>query len=201
MKKAQLKRKQVSCKAQLKRKQVSCKAQLKIQEMSFMLVAVVLFIILVGLFALSIFYTNLYKRANEIAEERTLSAITNLADSPEFSCTGTRSNCVDADKVIALMNNKNYKNFWEFSSLRILKQNIFNKTKDEWVECSQSNYPDCDVFTIYTKEDKNIECETIFDSFIALCRKEQESGVTYEKCEIAKFWAGAEVKDPDKGCR
>ena len=42
------------------------RGQLKIQEMSFMLVAVILFFILVGLFVFSIIYSNIFKSATEI---------------------------------------------------------------------------------------------------------------------------------------
>ena len=61
------------------------KAQLKIQEMSFMLVALVLFFILVGLFALSIIYSNLKSEASDIVESRTLSSITNFRINPNHS--------------------------------------------------------------------------------------------------------------------
>ena len=79
------------------------KAQLKIQEMAFFLVAIVLFFVLVGLFVFSIVFSNLSKGATSAAEERTLSSITNLADAPEFSCG--EPNCVDADKILGLMQN------------------------------------------------------------------------------------------------
>ena len=165
------------------------KGQLKIQEMAFFLVGIILFFILAGLFVLTIFYTNLYKSATEIAEQRTLSSITNLADSPEFSCG--KPNCVDEDKLIALMNNKNYENFWPFSSLSIRKQKAFNKTEGELIKCNSGNYPDCDYFIIYDKKVKN---ERTISSYIALCRKEIENNQVYDKCKIAEFIAGTELK-------
>ena len=166
------------------------KAQLRIQEMSFMLVAVVLFFILVGLFALSIFYSNLLKEATEIAESRTVSAITNLADSPEFSCTGSKSNCIDADKLIVLIDKKEYKSFWPFSSLNVIKLDSFDKNKVEMIKCNSFNYPDCDMFVVY---DRNVKNERKISSYVALCRTEYENGSPYEKCEIAKLIAGTEI--------
>jgi hypothetical protein len=169
------------------------KSQLKIQEMSFFLVAVVLFFILAGLFALSIIYSNLYKGATEAAEQRTLSSISNLAASPEFSC-GSKINCVDADKLMALMKNKNYETFWPFSSLSVRTWEGFDKKENELTKCSSANYPQCDYFVVYTKEDRNVKSERTISSYVALCRKEVEEGVVYDKCEIAEFIAGTELK-------
>ena len=167
------------------------RGQLKIQEMSFFLIAVVLFFILAGLFALSIIYSNLYDSATEAAEQRTLSSITNLAASPEFSCEGTKTNCVDADKLMSLMQNRKYENFWPFSSLIVRTWQAFNKTEQEMNKCSLANYPDCEYFILYDKEVKN---ERTISSYVALCRKEIEEGVVYDKCEIAEFLAGTELK-------
>jgi len=165
------------------------KAQLKIQEMAFFIVAIILFFVLVGLFVLSIVYSNLYKSATETAEQRTLSSITNLADSAEFSCG--KSNCVDADKLIALMQNKKYENFWPFSSLRVRRMQAFNKTEEEMIKCTRANYPDCDMFVVY---DKKVANERTISSYVALCRKESENNFVYDKCEIAEFIAGTKLK-------
>ncbi len=165
------------------------KAQLRIQEMSFMIVAVVIFFVLVGLFAFSIINSSLHSTATQIAENKALSAITNLADSPEFSCG--KPNCVDADKLMALIGKKNYKKFWDFSSLTIVKSSGFNKSESEMVLCSLLNYPNCDKFEIY---DKKVLNEKKISNFVALCGKENENEQTYDKCEIAKLIAGSERK-------
>jgi len=169
------------------------KGQLKIQEMLFMLLAVFFFFILAGLFLFSIVYNNLYKEATRVAEERTFSSITNLAESPEFSCG--KSNCVDADKLMALIKyeseKNNYEDFWPFSSLVIVKSSAFDKKWDDMVECNFNNYPNCEKFVVYDKEVPN---ERALSSYIALCRKEIDEGYTYDKCEIARLFAGTEVK-------
>jgi len=167
------------------------KAQLKIQEMAFMLVAVILFFILIGLFAVSIVYKNLQQSATQIQEERTLSAIENLAGSAEFICTGSKPNCVDADKLMALAGKRAYDDFWSFSSLSVVKYSGFNKSEEDMVECSFANYPDCDVLEVY---DKGVGGEKVIHSFVALCRREYENNYGYEKCEIAQLWAGSEMK-------
>jgi hypothetical protein len=165
------------------------RAQLKIQEMSFFIVAIILFFVLVGLFVLSIVFSNLYSSATEVAEQRTLSSITNLADSPEFSCG--EPNCVDADKLIALMQNKKYANFWPFSSLVVRRGQAFGKTESEMIKCTMANYPNCDVFEVYNQ---NVKSERTIASYIALCKKEVENNFVYDKCEIAEFIAGTELK-------
>ena len=165
------------------------KAQLRIQEMSFMIVAIIIFFILVGLFAFSIIYSNLHKQATDITESRTLSAITNLADSPEFSCG--EPNCVDADKLMGLIGKKNYEKFWDFSSLSVVTSSGFDKSETEMVKCSLLNYPNCDEFEVY---DRGVDNEKQISNFVALCRKEYENDFTYDKCEIAKLVAGSERK-------
>ncbi len=167
------------------------KAQLKIQEMAFMLLAVFLFFVLVGLFALTIIYSNLNEDATRIAEERTLSAVVSLADSPELSCIAAKSNCIDGDKLITMIDKKTYENFWPFSSLKVIKSSGFGKNEEELIKCNFANYPDCDLFVVY---DKNVKNERAVGSFIAFCRKEYENGYTFDKCELAKIIAGTELK-------
>ena len=130
-------------------KKKSKKGQLKIQEMAFMLVAVVLFFGLVMLFVLTVVYSNMYNQMNIINQEKTLTSLINLADSPEFRCVTTKSNCVDGDKVISLMNRSFYSNFWQFSSLSIIKSSAFAKNESEMIKCNWANYPDCDLIVIY----------------------------------------------------
>ena len=168
----------------------STKGQLKIQEMAFMLVAIILFFVLVGLFAASIVYKNLHEQATQIEEEKTLSAISNLAGTAEFACTGTRPNCIDGDKLMGLIEKRSYESYWPFTSLRVVKYRGFNKKEKDFIKCNIQNYPDCDVFEIYDKKSLN---ENVIHSFVALCRVEFEQN-PYEKCEIAQLWAGSKRK-------
>ena len=169
---------------------INKKSQLRIQEMSFMLLAVFLFFILVGLFVMSIVYSNVQDEARRIAEERTLSSLTSLSDGPEFSCTESRSNCVDGDKIVSLVNKSGYKNLWPFSSLKVLRFSGFGKNESELIECNFASYPNCDLIVVY---DKKTENERAISSFIALCRKKFENGYTYDKCELARLIAGTKL--------
>ena len=167
------------------------KAQLEIQEMAFMLLAVFLFFVLVGMFVLTIVYSNLNQDAARIAEERTLSAVVSLADSPELSCIAAKSNCIDGDKLITMIRKESYQDFWPFSSLKVIKSSGFGKNEEELIKCNFANYPDCDLFVVY---DKNVENERAIGSYVAFCRKEYENGYTFDKCELAKIIGGTELK-------
>jgi len=163
--------------------------QLKIQEMAFMLVAIILFFVLVGLFAATIVYKNLKESATNIEEERTLSAISNLAGTAEFVCTGNRPNCIDEDKLMSLIGKKSYESYWPFTSLRIVKFSGLSENETEWIKCNIQNYPDCDVLEVYDKNQHKNE----IGSFVALCRVEFEQN-PYEKCEIGMLLAGSDRK-------
>jgi len=166
------------------------KAQLKIQEMAFMLLAVFLFFILVGMFVLSIVYSNIYESSNTIREERTLSSLVALADSPELSCASSKSNCIDGDKLIVLLNNSVYPRFWSFTSLKVLRLSGFNKAENELTSCTFANYPNCDIFQVY---DKKVANERALSSFVALCMKESQGEYVYDRCEVARIIAGTQI--------
>jgi hypothetical protein len=170
---------------------INKKSQLKIQEMSFMLLALVLLFIIVGLFFIMMIYSNLYKSANLASENKVVLGISNLAESPEFTCGNL--NCIDEDKLMALVisNKTNYKDFWPFYSLRIVKSNGFNKTNQDLIKCTLGNYPNCDVFELY---DKNSSSYIEKYTFVALCGKVKENTYVYEKCDIAKIYAKVDLK-------
>ena len=168
----------------------SKKAQLRIQEMAFMLLGVFLFFSLVGIFAFTLVYVNISDSASSIAEDRTLSSVTSLADTPEMSCVASKSNCIDGDKLITLVGKDIYGELWPYSSLRVIKYSGFNKEEDELILCTKANYPNCDSFNIY---DKFVENERAIATHVALCRKELENGYTYDRCETAKIIAGTKL--------
>jgi hypothetical protein len=169
-------------------------AQLRIQEMAFMLLAVFLFFTLVGLFGFAIVFTNISDDASNIKEDRTLSSVTSLADTPEMSCVAAKSNCVDGDKLINLVGKDIYQELWPFSSLKVIRFSGFHKNESELIECTRANYPNCDVFYIYDKEVQN---ERTVSTHVAICRKELENGFTYDRCGNAKIIAGTKLVNVD----
>ena len=159
---------------------------MKIQQMAFMLLAVTLFFVLVGLFFITIRFAGLNESAIALEERNALLLTTKIANSPEFSCgavfgTGT-TNCIDGDKVIALMRNiESYEGFWGAGVSNIEIRKIY--PVGEEVVCTLGNYPDCNSLRIISGEVKGFSAE----NFVSLCRKESEGGETFDKCEIAKI--------------
>ena len=165
-------------------KKTNKKAQLKIQEMAFMLMAVVILFVIAGLFFITIKYRELYKEANLLEKEKTLSTVAKLADTAEFSCG--KPLCIDTDKLIAMKNRKAYDGFFPVASLSVMK--VFPKQEKE-IECREDNYPNCNIFKVY---DKQLENEETVSTFVSLCRKEKQGEYWYEQCELGKLIAGFE---------
>lgn len=159
------------------------KAQLKIQQMAFMLIAVTLFFVLIGMFVLTIYVSELKNTAAVLDEKNALLLVTKLANSPEFSCGESfgnlRTNCIDADKVMMLRERiSNYKNFWDVENIEIRK--IYPKSENK--ECTLKNYPDCNIIKI-----REGDITTEYSNFVSLCRKEAFEGESENKCELAKL--------------
>ncbi len=168
------------------------RGQLKIQQMAFMLMAITLFFVLVGMFVLVIKFSGLKESATELEEKNAMLLVTKLANSPEFSCGeafgSNRINCVDADKAMVLKENMyKYINFWGVSNIEIRK--IYPKA-DSDVICNLGNYPDCNIIKMRPKEITGYD----MSNFISLCRKEFSGDEVYDKCELAKIMVSYEKK-------
>lgn len=158
--------------------------QLKIQQMAFMLMAVTLFFVLVGLFVLVVKFSGLRESATELSEKNALLLVTKLANSPEFSCGealgSNKINCIDADKIMVLKENLvKYSGFWGVANIEIRK--IYPKTVNEI--CNFGNYPDCTFIRLYPRE---VEGYSV-SNFVSLCRKELFAGEIYDKCDLAEL--------------
>ena len=165
------------------------KAQLKIQQMAFMLIAVTLFFVLVGLFVLSVKLTGLRESATELEERNALLLVTKLANSPEFSCgfgfDETKLACIDADKVMMLKESiSKYENFWQVGNIEIRK--IYPEGD---IVCTTKNYPDCNIIRL-REEVSGFD----LSNFVSLCRKDAEDGEIYNKCELARIMVSYDVK-------
>ena len=158
------------------------KAQAGIQEMSFMIIALAIFFILVLLFYIAISYSGLKKTVEMGSRDSAILLIASLSGSPEFACADNSIDlCVDTDKLMAVMISPAYKNFWNVDGLRIEK--VYPKDA-KTVLCEFGNYPNCNTFMII----KNKTSSIIEDSsFVSLCRKEFKNGYNYNKCELGKI--------------
>ena len=169
------------------------RGQLKIQQMAFMLIAVTIFFAMVGLFLLAIKFSGMKEIATELEEKNARLLATKLANSPEFSCGEafgtTKTNCIDADKLMMLKANiDKYSGFWGVSNIEIVK---IYPTSSTGLMCG-ANYPDCYVIRLRPGDIKGYDAS----NFVTLCRKalDDENGEVYDKCELAKIMVSYEEK-------
>lgn len=169
---------------------VKIRAQMKIQQTAFMLIAVTLFFVLVGLFVLGFKLSDLKEKATELDKKNTMLLASKLANSPEFTCGNSfenKINCIDADKVMMLKGNINkYHGFWGVSDIKIRR--IYPESEER--VCTVSNYPDCNVINLISEETVG----TYFGNFVSLCRKESKTSGFYNKCELARLMISYEKR-------
>jgi hypothetical protein len=166
------------------------KGQMKIQQMIFMLIAVTLLFILVGVFFLSISLYNLKKTAASLEEENAMLLVSKIANSPEFSCGNSfgssRTNCIDFDKLMALKDRiDDYSEFWGVAKIELRK--IY--PSEGKIVCDNTNYPNCDIIKIF---DNKANSQSASSNFVSLCRKEATETKVYDKCELALLMISAE---------
>jgi len=170
---------------------VNKKGQLKIQQMAFMLMAITLFFVLVGMFVLVFRFSGLKESASLLEEKNALLLVTKLANSPEFSCGNSfgsnRINCVDADKVMMLKENTDYEEFWGVAKIEIRK--VFPDNGDK--KCTPATYQDCGVIEVFSK---NVNLLPASSNYVSLCKKDSYNGEVYDKCELALLMVSSEDK-------
>lgn len=169
---------------------VNKKAQIKIQQMAFMLMAITLFFVLVGIVILVISFSGLKQTSQNLEQENAMLLVSKLANSPEFSCEnafGAQINCIDFDKVILLKNNKDYENFWGVADIEIRK--IFPDNGEK--KCTADNFETCGIVTILSR---SVPALPAVSNFVTLCSKIPVEGGSYDKCELAKLIISPEDK-------
>lgn len=165
-------------------------AQMKIQQMAFMLMAITLFFVLVGIFVIVIRFSGLKEASQTLESENAMLLVSKLANSPEFSCGnafGALSNCIDADKVMILKDNEEYKSFFGVAEIEVRK--IYPDNGD--TICNNENYEDCGIIKVL---DRNVKTLASSSNFVSLCRKETDETGIYDKCVLAKLIVTGEDK-------
>ncbi|MDP3881786.1 MAG: hypothetical protein Q8Q31_02815 [Nanoarchaeota archaeon] len=162
------------------------KAQLKIQEMAFVIVAIIIFFFIAGIFVLNLWGTGLKKDVEMQRVEKAGEIALKIADSPELSWSSSSSlceNCIDLDKALSMKEmisqGSNYKDFWrsDISAIRIV---LIHPKKTG--ECTKFNYPECGTITLFNKS----EDFQYFGSYVSVCRYDEKKG-GYFKCELGKI--------------
>jgi len=159
--------------------------QMKMEQTIFMILALILFFILLGMFFLVINVSKFKHTANNLAMERSILLASKLANSPEFSCGDSfgepKTSCIDLDKVMALKNlSGNYENFWGVNNIEIRK---IYPTADAGKNCTEENYPKCGIIKIYNG---SLEGVGIHD-FVSLCRKTEKNNVVKNICQFGEI--------------
>jgi hypothetical protein len=152
-----------------------------------MLIAIIIFFILAGLFVLVFKLADLKESANELEGENAFLLATKIANSPEFSCGqsfGTSSvSCVDADKAMIIkVNAEKYKEYWGRKVSNIEIKTIYPASEE--ILCTISNYPNCNLISILENKISGT-CES---NFVSICKKKEVEGITINKCEIGKIY-------------
>lgn len=161
------------------------KAQMKIQQTAFVLIAVTLFFVLVGMFFLNIKLDQMEESASALKEKEAITLVSRLSNSPEFSCGSSfegevKGTCIDFDKVMALKKNMDeYREMWDVDGIEIRK--IYPVEEEgEIIPCTNETYPECNKLTLIESG------RTGKESYVSLCRKADLGYYTKNKCEIGK---------------
>lgn len=173
-------------------KTINKKAQMKIQQMSFMIVAVFLFLAMVGMIVVTLKLSDMRSDATKLQEENAMLLASKIANSPEFSCGDAfygESDCIDLDKVMILKNNigkYTWKgtNFWGVKNIEIRKVYPATIPPDRTIECTYTNYPRCNYIKLITSPDNTGIKKS---NYVALCRKEKYNSETINKCEMGEI--------------
>jgi hypothetical protein len=160
------------------------KAQMKIQQMAFMIMAVFLFFILVGMFWLVMTSQGLKREATLNERNNAIELANSLAGSAEFSCGDY---CIDMDRLMVLSKKPEYKDFWRDASVEA--RMISNESERM---CTDGNYPNCNYLKVI--ENKKEGGSISVSSFVSLCHRVKEGEYVEYKCELGKFIIGYEVK-------
>jgi len=151
------------------------RGQWKIQQMVFMILAVFIFFILVGLFFLTWTSRDVRNSYEELEKEQAISSLKVITDMTEFNCGSRESLCVDKDKLRIMRGNLslNYADFFEVESI-------------EFYVLGNSS----ESFLIY---DSGQSQQKKYSTYVSVCEKDSLSGYVYDKCEVGKVLVGVKL--------
>jgi len=162
---------------------VTGKGQMKIMQMSFMIVAVFFFFILVGLFFLGIAFKDVKSGAEQLQREQAISSLEVIAGMNELAYDSGDPMSVDEDKL-RIMSGKIGMNYEEFLPVASLEFYKVYPAFDKVVKCPGVG---CNYYEIYNSGQKNIEK---FSSYVSICQRVKEFGSVYDRCDIGKIVVG-----------
>ena len=160
------------------------KAQMKIQQMIFMIIAVFIFFILVGLFVLNVQLRGLKGTSEELKETETINSLTIVTTMTELSCPTSDYFCLDGNKLEVMANKKSYSELWPIASLEVYKTYpSFSKV----VPCPGV---DCNYYKVF--DNSQTQTQKV-STYVSLCYQKKKNNQQYEDCEIAKVLIGVKA--------
>ncbi|MGC9310049.1 MAG: hypothetical protein ACP5D2_05135 [Candidatus Nanoarchaeia archaeon] len=162
---------------------ISCagsgKGQMKIQQMAIMIVAVLFFFILVGLFFIAWKYSDIEQGYEQLEKEKAITSLEVIANMPELAYD-KQGLALDMDKL-DIMIDADYD--WMVESVEVYK--IY----PAFAEKKQCPSPACNYWKLASTGKETREYAT----YASLCKKVSDNGYVYDKCDIGKLVIGAEV--------
>lgn len=164
------------------------RGQMKIMQMSFMIIAVFIFFVLVGLFFFRISLSNLGKNAEQLQREDVISSLGVIAGLGEFSYSSDKNLAIDEDKLDVMVGDleNNYFDFWPVASIEFYK---IYPSPEKLIKCPAEN---CNYYNIYDSGQSNIEK---YSSYVSICKRVKEFGSVYDRCEVGKIVAGVKINE------
>ena len=172
--------------------------QMRIQQTAFMLIALTMLFVIVGIFILQSSLSGLKGQKSSVEQKTANELVSRLAGSPELTCGTSFSmpgaNCIDFDKAMALKGmSQNYLNFWGVKGIEIRK--IYpNETNSDSCKnianpldctCTQENYPNCNYLDVFSTSEVGNSSDV--STFVSLCYKKKINDIVQEKCELGKI--------------
>lgn len=160
------------------------KAQFRIQQMVFMIVALMFFFILAGLFFIGYQYKQVKVNFSELEKEQAISFLSVMQSMPEFSYSSKDSRtigiCLDWDKLqIISSKSSDFSELFPVETIKVIK--AFSETIKQ---CPGDN---CNYYVIYDSGKKNIQ---EYETYSCFCKKQSENSVSYDKCELGRLIVG-----------
>ena len=159
------------------------RGQMKIQQMAFMIMAVFLFFILVGLFFIGIQFKDVKGSAAQLQKEQAISSLRVIADMPELNFDSSETMTLDEDKLAIMSGNfsSGYDVFWPVASVGVYK---IYPAFDSVDKCPGVG---CNFYEIYDSGQTNVKT---YSTFVSICKRVRESGSAYDRCEVGKLVVG-----------
>jgi hypothetical protein len=151
------------------------KGQLKIQQMAFMIIAVFIFFVLVGLVFLVWQFGGTKGSFEDLQKEQAISSLSVISDMPELSFDERKSFQLDEDKLIVMSSfSEDYKDIWPVASVKAYT---------------------LDPFSSYVIYDSGQTRVREYSTYVSICKRVKEFGSVYTKCEVGKLSVGVKLPE------